>query len=653
MFRRQGIAARLLAAACLVLTTAGAARAASTIDALGTATFPFADSGAPSSSTHNVWISQDGQDKRATLEQLSAPFQGATAPAAPFQYQMWWNTSTAPPQLEVYDGSQWVVTAYLDTTAHSWTPVPTLGGGNMLVSAANALLPSARVNLLAAPVINARDTTYAGGMKCDNATDDSAALQAAITAAAPIGGAVVITGSAATTPATCLLSAAVQMAAGTSLIATPGTVILKQKTGNTTGLIGATNVSNVYVFGVTVDGGGKDFAVANNLTGIFGGGTPADNVVFDRVRFQHSRGIAMEASTSVTNSGVINSYFTDIGNHWKTTALTADRQQALAFCCGTTANSHGNFARNNYFEDIGLDAISAGHQHDFDASGNVCSLADGQITAVWNNPQPVAFGACIYGTTNDAMNILNNRSSGAQGNAIDTASVTDRVIVGNHLDLSGDTGIGVFSSGNAVISGNISKNGGQWAGAAAANGGSGIGLNGALGLVSVSGNDLLDDQAGATQQYGVFGKSGVTFTELDIDSSNATTGNVHGRFGGTLPGYAAPLTWVPVYSSSGGTNVSQTTSNASYTINNSSRQVCWSLVDHLTATGGPNSISFTLPTVPASGVAATGSGVESNGSNALSVTNSGQTVTVRSVSGGAVPNGTGTFLGLNGCYISG
>lgn len=415
---------------------------------------------------------------------------------------------------------------------------PTISSlGAMLNDASNAVLPTARRSgLLAMPTVNARDPAY--GMKCDNSTDDAAALQAAATAAASAGGNVTISGNPSGAVATCLLGSPVTWPTGVGFYTQPGTVILKARAGNVGSvLLWATGGSNIYVYGLTFDGGGKDFANANNVTQLYGGGTPVDNVIFDTVRFQHTHGIAVVLSTAITNSGIRNSYFIDIGNRWKTTALAADRGQAIVFCCGTTANNHGNFSENNVFTDIGTDATSATEQHDFLFSRNICSMDNGQLTAVWNNPQPTAFGACFYALSDSAVTVIGNNSDGAQGNAIDTNAVTERTIVGNYITMSGENGIGVYASGNAVVVGNTVKNSAKWPGAAAANGAAGISLSGTLGNVTITGNVIHDDQAGKTQAYGVFGVAGLTATALKIDSSNALAGNATAMFGGTLTSY--------------------------------------------------------------------------------------------------------------------
>lgn len=102
--------------------------AASTINTLPPiAPFPLMDPGNPLGATENLWISNGngpGADFRITPLQLGYIFQGPVAPTSPFRYEYWWDTGVSPPQLEIYDGAQWVVAGALNLTAHSWQISP-------------------------------------------------------------------------------------------------------------------------------------------------------------------------------------------------------------------------------------------------------------------------------------------------------------------------------------------------------------------------------------------------------------------------------------------------------------------------------------------------------------------------------------------------
>ena len=249
------------------------------------------------------------------------------------------------------------------------------------------------------------------------------------------------------------------------------------------------------------------------------------------VKFQHIRGPAFAAVSVVRDSGVRKSKFTDIGNYWKTTHLTADRKAAIVFCCDPTKTSHGNFTVDNIFSDIGLDAISIDYQHDFLASGNTCRLSDGQLTARWEAPQPTDFPACVYANHGDAITVANNVISDAQGNGIDLVDIADRTITGNQVSGAGGAGIGVFKSGSAYIKGNTVKNNSRWRLATFTGG---ISFNGHLGTVVLIDNLSTDDQREKTQRYAVMAVKGTVIRDLRIDPSNRFDGNAVGFLGGAL-----------------------------------------------------------------------------------------------------------------------
>lgn len=52
------------------------------------------------------------------LGAVLSKFSGTSAPGSPVQYQWWFNTTASPPQLEIYDGTSWVVVATLNSSTH-------------------------------------------------------------------------------------------------------------------------------------------------------------------------------------------------------------------------------------------------------------------------------------------------------------------------------------------------------------------------------------------------------------------------------------------------------------------------------------------------------------------------------------------------------
>lgn len=367
---------------------------------------------------------------------------------------------------------------------------------------------------------------------CDGVTDNASRLTAAVARAATSGNSANTVYFAPASSA-CMLSQSVTVPGGVHLWANPGSVTLKATTGNASTVVllamsGNTAGNNIY--GLTFDGGGVDHTNGGNVLQVF----QSSNVVFDHVKVQNTHGIGAIFSSSIVNSGFRDSVFNNVGNHWITTQLATDRQQALAFCCGTTANSHGNFSLRNTFTSIGLDAISVGSNADFLANNNICYLANGEITATWQNPQPVDFPGCVYSAASNTKFTANsNNITGAQGNAIDVIS-GDVVLNDNNITGSGSAGIGIFTSGSVAVSGNNVSNNAQWASSPFTGG---ITLSGTFTSVSLTGNVSTDNQSVKTQLYGAQVVAGSTWTELRIDPSNAFAGNKTAPVGGMIADY--------------------------------------------------------------------------------------------------------------------
>ncbi len=407
----------------------------------------------------------------------------------------------------------------------------TLGSGNLSAGSITATGSTTARTLAvrAAEVVNIRDF----GAVCDGTTSDRTAINAAMTAASAGNVKTVYFPPSATA---CMMSSNVTIPASVTLWAYPNTVTLKPTTGNVSNPVLLVMGNNTLVYGLSIDGGGQDFGTANNVITAF----TKTNAVLDHVSVAHTRGIAYLLSTSIMNSGVRDSSFTDAGNHWKTTALAADRIQAIAFCCGTTANSHGNFVTGSTFSDVGLDPISVAANTDFSAQSNTCNMDNGQTTFVWTNPQPTAMSGCIYSTLNNSISIRGNRISGASGNGIDIINTGYALVEGNISTNNGSTGIGIFGATSATVVGNITKNNNNWTPSVFK---AGISMDGPLGTVIVSGNISTDDRTPKVQQYGIeavtvaaFGAP--SFGSLRIDPDNQFDGNLTGPFGGFVTGYS-------------------------------------------------------------------------------------------------------------------
>lgn len=365
----------------------------------------------------------------------------------------------------------------------------------------------------------------AAGAKCDGVTDDYPAISAAATAAAS-GNVKAIYFPPSATP--CMLSHWVTIPSGVTFWAYPGSATIKPTAGNVTQplLLNFSNSTDGGVYGLVIDGGGQDFPNTGNVVQAFN----ASHFVLDNVTVQHTRGIGYLLSTSITNSGVRNSTFRDIGNHWKTTIVPTDRQQAVAFCCGVTANSFGNFATGNYFSDIGLDGVSATAQNDFLASENRFEMANNQTTLLATS----AYAGAVYGSLDTQITVTNNIVNGLSGNGIDIANTTNAIVTGNLVTGSGSAGISISVVGNAVVTGNETINNAQ---AVFLNAKGGISFTGANGLVTLTGNLSTDTQVSKTQGFGLHGYVSLTtglptFTKLTVDQSNIFDGNATANVGG-------------------------------------------------------------------------------------------------------------------------
>lgn len=392
--------------------------------------------------------------------------------------------------------------------------------------------PSPQFNLAAiaqTEVINAR--TY--GVVCDGATDDQAALTAAITAAGA-GGKVYIPPSA----TACMLASNLTISTATSIVANPNTVTIKATSGNTSNPV-LLNVNAatgpLIIYGVTFDGGGTNEANTNNVVQEFN----SSNVTFDHITVQNTRGIGLLISASIV-SGVRDSQFLNIGMHWQTSLSGTDRYQGVAFCCTSPQQSAKNFVTGNYFHNIGLDAISMTGQLDYLISNNRCDL--GLVTAQFVTLTGLSqYPACVFVSSNTAGIISNNVSDSAPGNAFDigtTGAHTNLTVTGNFATTSGGAGIAISASNDASFSGNVLINGNQ--NSADCHLGA-ISFANTNTIMNVVGNTATDTQGSPTQNYGVYSFTGcsnpATLTNILIDTSNMLAGNKTAAFGGGLSNY--------------------------------------------------------------------------------------------------------------------
>jgi hypothetical protein len=277
---------------------------------------------------------------------------------------------------------------------------------------------------------------------------------------------------------------------------------------------------HVRIQGVTFDGSGPDFANPKPLIVVTGG----TDVVFDHIVVQNSHGIGLLFQGGVARSGVADSRFQNLGNHWKTTRSPKDRLQGLVFCCGI--DNDGNFAKNNVFEDIGLDALQFSDQTDFTAVGNVFNLVN-HSHALIHAPD---FPSAIFPARSSRSVIASNVIYAAQGCGIDAPGLRDTVIMSNRISGSQACGIGLFPSydkqiqtadvtlcGNIIVNNGRSQNSPFRAGVTIS--------SGSPHSIYLYDNIIADTQQDKTQKFGVQVMKNTHLTGLKIDGSNRLSGN--------------------------------------------------------------------------------------------------------------------------------
>lgn len=292
--------------------------------------------------------------------------------------------------------------------------------------------------------------------------DASKCIQAAIDEAAGRKTDVIIA------PGLYTLRLPVRLATGVSILGTTETVLqpsLENREG--TLLLSGVNVGDIRIEGITLEGGGKDFPIDSALVVLDG----THNVVLDSVTIQHARGAAVafysDQGVPSAENGIQNSRIFDVGNHWRTTGHWRDRRMVVVFWDAAPLQSHGNFARNNSFENTGLDAIQVAGQQGFVGEGNYFALATEERDVLDAGDYP---GAFFIETSSDVI-IRNNTIHDAPGNCIDMPGVTGALVEGNLITGCGQAAIGIFrdydfdrvDSSHIVVRNNVILNGAIWA----------------------------------------------------------------------------------------------------------------------------------------------------------------------------------------------
>lgn len=266
-----------------------------------------------------------------------------------------------------------------------------------------------------------------------------------------------------------------------SLWSYPGTAELTTDAANTGGPFGQAYLirdvdnlgNNLYVFGLTLDG--------NKAQQTLFGANPAlaflnqvDNAVFDTVTFQDTYGAGFYTNNTVSNSGVINSVFNDIGQHWAiesaftqtTSGAAAAGQKIIPF--SNTSGMIVGWKVSDNISGIPSDTIisSIVPNTSITVSNNLQGggLANGATVNFVPPQTDAASGAsfcCGSVSSNHDNFVVKSKFTNIGNDSITGASQTRMYIEGNDLQLSflgwhppaglntGSNGIGaIYQSGN-------------------------------------------------------------------------------------------------------------------------------------------------------------------------------------------------------------
>lgn len=330
-----------------------------------------------------------------------------------------------------------------------------------------------------------------------------------------------------------------------SIVALPGTVTFKALPGNTSNALfiyAPPSVTGLDISGVALDGNMANVGVDTVGVQTFG----STGVVFDKSIFTNNRGPLVAFSKS-NRSGIKNSYFTNVGQWWKSGG-PSQVNVVVSFNTGDTATTggDGNFFTENKADTIGGDWFDAEWQtNGFRVTGNT-GVSD---NLGWVNQLTGAGTAGFYVFAGGGnMTISNNNLFGFTGNGLDFNCINGLTSTGNVSNNNGGAGISVSSSStplncamsNFTITGNVTLNNYQAAsplyaakypvlpapvgGISTVNQG-GAGDTGAIMNGVIDGNLSTDTQTTKTQLYGYFQSAQVSLSNVKVTDTNNFEGN--------------------------------------------------------------------------------------------------------------------------------
>jgi polygalacturonase len=332
------------------------------------------------------------------------------------------------------------------------------------------------------------------GATGDGTTDDTAAIQAAVTASA---------GKALYFPAgTYIVSDIITLMSNTVVYGDQGITTLKLKAKTyaaaNVSIFVLTGITNVYLYGLIFNGNKGNVGTARNPINTVYNTT---QVTFDTCQWVNCEGICLNVSTSVDSFAVLNCRFINCGG--ATDNSDGYRNQGIAFSASGSARSKDIEITGNYFYAQGLDCISLCNLDDVVVSNNA---AYNSYSFLYNNPSPyrtvnlTVTGNVIYNTNQGSLNNLVNPV------AIDLPRVSNASVTGNSIYKCEQSGIGIFDgSVNVVVSGNslvdCGYKGVSWYGGISVGGGNGT----ASGIYEVIvSNNIVTSTGTVTQMsYGI------------------------------------------------------------------------------------------------------------------------------------------------------
>jgi polygalacturonase len=386
------------------------------------------------------------------------------------------------------------------------------------------------------------------GATGDGVTDDTAAIQAAVTAS--IGNALYVPSG------TYLISTFISLNSNIYIYGDGATSIFKIANGNYAAgarlfvSTDATGFYNITFENLKFDGNKGNIGTNRGTIITFFKGN--DYKVLS-CTFENCEGICLLVSTVTENVTVKNCQFLNCGG--ATDNSDGYRKQAIAFTIADPARTNNILISGNYFSAQGLDCISIQNCDDVIIDNNI---AENSYTLVYNNPSPF-FSTNVVVSNNVAYNTNQGTLvNSTPPNAIDLPAVKNCVVIGNTINVCNQAGIGIFAdSSNVLVTGNtllnVVQNPYTWIGAISLGSSKASPPNIACNIsnVCVQNNTIIDTNGSPLMSYGVI-------FQYDITNLFVSYNNIQGYATGKYGVY-------PTTSNPGAASVVTVTSNSQVT----------------------------------------------------------------------------------------